>query len=97
MIEDIKDWPFFNELEETLNRLNMARTHNLVASGFDGDALWPEVSTSWLLGQEMMHAVLGRCASLSQLKKAHWPEVLLQTLSWPQRQVIEQQSAHAQS
>ena len=89
--KDVKDWPFFNELEETLNRLNMARTHNLVASGFDGDATWPEVSISWLLGQEVVHAVLGRCASLSQLKKAHWAEVLLQTLSWPQRQAIEQQ------
>ncbi len=89
--KNIEDWPFFNALEETLHRLNMARTNNFVASGFDGDAPWPDVTARWLLGQEAVHAVLGRCTSLNQLQKVQWADVLLQTLSWPQRQIIEQQ------
>ena len=89
--KSIEDWPFFNALEETLHRLNMARTNNFVASGFDGDAPWPDVTARWLLGQEAVHAVLGRCTSLNQLQKVQWADVLLQTLSWPQRQIIEQQ------
>ncbi|MEC9261656.1 MAG: ATP-dependent helicase C-terminal domain-containing protein, partial [Pseudomonadota bacterium] len=89
--KDIEDWPFFNALEETLNRLNMARAHNLVASSFDGDVPWPDVTARWVLGQEAVHTVLGRCTSLNQLQKMQWPDIFLQTLSWPQRQIIEQQ------
>ena len=87
---NIKDWPFFNELEETLNRLTMARELNIVSGGYEGNAPWPDIDAQWMLEQDEVQSALGRCKSLGQLQKVHWPEVVLQTLAWPLRQAIEQ-------
>lgn len=89
-IRDLKDWPFFNELEESLNRVAMAGKLKLPGGGYDEEENWPHIDSQWLLEQEAMQQALGQCVSMAQLKKLHWKEVLLQTLSWSQRQSIGQ-------
>lgn len=87
---DLKDWSFFNELEDSLNRMAMAARLKLPTGGYDEEESWPNIDSQWLLEQDAMQQALGKCVSMVQLKKLDWKEVLLQTLSWSQRQSIGQ-------
>ncbi|GGF61701.1 ATP-dependent helicase HrpB [Alteromonas lipolytica] len=86
----VKDWPFFNEMEETIQRINMAIALGLTPDGFGDEEIWPEIKADWMLSQESVLAVLANSSSIAQLTKVAWSDVILQCLSWSQRQLIEQ-------
>ncbi|MDC8832082.1 ATP-dependent helicase HrpB [Alteromonas gilva] len=90
--QEIQDWPFFGEIEDILQRVAMARRLKLEASGYAAETTeWPDITSQWLLQSDAVHAGLAQCRTRAQLIRLNWPELILQSLTWPQRQTLEQQ------
>ncbi len=89
--QDVEDLPFFNDIEDITARLAMARQLNLEANSYgDETADWPEVTSQWLMKSDVIQGALAKCRNRAQLMKLNWNELILQSLTWPQRQSLEQ-------
>lgn len=85
----IQDWLFFNEIDNTLNRLAMAQALDIPVSVVDENSQWPAIDNQWLLASESFQTALGKARSLAQLHKTNWSEAILQALPWYQKQSLD--------
>ncbi|NVK56373.1 MAG: ATP-dependent helicase HrpB [Alteromonadaceae bacterium] len=89
--QPIQDWPFFVDIEPVLQRIAMASNLQVAVNSYaDEDADWPETSGQWLLTSETVNIALAKCRTRAQLIKLNWPELVLQSLSWPHRQSLDE-------